>query len=292
MSKLDKLEEWLTLEDAAIHISKKIEEIISVTKLYRSALNGSLKLSVYFVNSAYGVKGELGKVSDTENQLPQRGFDIKEESTVHNIKGIWDLTMQGQEALEVKGYFEQSNSGLEVTTRSKNGILLQQDGVTCQLYKPFDRDRIFNPEYNESEERRRAIAEHPMKAWENHPMIVTPLIRMGKFGLEYVPCNKLSEVACVLIIKSSEIDHFIQLLEDTPQEDKPTEQTAYKKNTDKLEQRKAKTQAKYEKWQDEADKIKEENPSKPETWIADKIAKMSIAEGRSSGRIRRVINIK
>jgi len=220
MSKLLKLKKWLTLDEAAPHITEEIKETITVTDLYQAALNGGLKLSVYFVNSAHGVKGELCKVGDIENHLAQQNFDTKDR-TVHSMEGIWDLTMQGQEALEVKGYFEQSNSGGEVTTLSKNGILLQQDDVTCQLYKHFDRERIFNPKYNESEERRRAIAEEPMRALENDPSIVSPHIRRNKFGSEFVPCHKLSEVGGVLIIRQSEVTHLIEFLEGTAKEEKP-----------------------------------------------------------------------
>ncbi len=220
MSKFFKLKEWLTLEEAVQDISKKINETITVANLYRSALDGHLKLSVYFVNRAYGVKGELRKVDDIENHPPQKCFDIK-DSTVHDINGIWDLTMQGCEALEIKDYFEQSNSGIKITTPAKNGILLQQGDVTCKLYKFFDRKRIFNPKYNESEERKRAIAEEPMRVLENSPSIVSRSIRKSKLGTEFVPCKKLSEEDCVLIIMGSEVTRFIESLEDTPQEAKP-----------------------------------------------------------------------
>ena len=220
MSKLLKVKKWLTLDDAALHITEEIKVTTTATDLYLAALEGKLKLSVYFVNSAHGIKGELSSVGDIDNQLAQQTFDTKDR-TVHSMEGIWDLTMQGQEALEIKGYFEQSNSGIEVTTLSQNGILLQQDDVTSQLYKRFDRERIFNPKYNESEERRRAIAEEPMRAFENDPSIITPSIRRSKHGLEFVPCHKLSDVDCVLIVRSSEITHFIEYLEDTPKEEKP-----------------------------------------------------------------------
>jgi hypothetical protein len=107
----------------------------------------------------------------------------------------------------------------------------------------------------------------------------------------YSPSNSLDNHDFIFVIRSREVQRFIQSLEDISEEDKPTEQTAYKKNTDKLEQRKAKTQAKYKKWQDEADKIKEENPLMPKTSVAHKIARMSIAEGKSSGTIRKNINV-
>tara|TARA_R110000737_G_scaffold343453_1_gene369438 strand:- start:9465 stop:10322 length:858 start_codon:yes stop_codon:yes gene_type:complete len=220
MSKLDQLKEWFTLEDAAKYISKKIDEPITVSTLYRSAIDENLKLSVYFVNGAYGVKGELFRVAGVENQPQQKVFDEK-DNTVNAVKGIWDLTMQGNEALEIKGYFEKINSGLSVTTQSKNGVLLQQGGITCQLYKYFDREKICNPKYNETEERRRAIEEEPMRAYENHPMIINPRVRSNQAGSEFSPCSRLSEVDGVLIIKSSEVNHFIQSLEATSKDEKP-----------------------------------------------------------------------
>ncbi|NRA53744.1 MAG: hypothetical protein HRU23_06325 [Gammaproteobacteria bacterium] len=218
MSKLDKLKEWFTLEDAAKHISKKIDETITIDDLYRSALDGYLKLSVYFVNNAYGI---TGKLCDIDNQLPQ-DFDTK-RSDVQNIEGIWDLSMRGLEAHLIEEHFVQGSSGLRLTQQSKyeHGILLQRDGVICRLYKGFDRKTICDPKFNESEERQRAIAEAPMRALENHLRINHPLLRTGRFGIEYAPCAKFSDLGCVLIIKSLEVTRFIQSLEDTPQEEKP-----------------------------------------------------------------------
>ena len=234
MSKRLKLKKWLTLDDAALHISEEIKDVITVTDLYQAALDGDLQLSVYFVNSAYGVEGELCKIGDIDNLLAQQTFNTKDR-TVHSMEGVWDLTMQGQEALEIKGYFEQGNSGVSVTTLSKNGILLQQNDITCQLYKYFERDKIFNPKYNESEERLLAIAEEPMRVLENDPLIVTPSIRQSKYGLEFVPCHKLSEVGGVLIIRKSEVTHLIELLEGIPQEAKPLHNKERNKLNDMIE---------------------------------------------------------
>lgn len=220
MSKLNKFKEWLTLEAAVKDISKKINEIITIDDLYRSALDGHIKFSVYFVNGAHGVNGGFSQGSDNQNKQAQEGF-IKSDNPVHGIKGIWDLTMKGREVVIIKGLFEQSNSGVEVKESSKNGIILEQGGEFYQLYKSFDRQRIFSPEYNKSEERQREIADEPMKAWENDPCIVNPLIRIDRFSSEYVPCHKFPEEDSVLIIKTSEVTRFIDFLEETPQEDTP-----------------------------------------------------------------------
>lgn len=83
MSKRLKLKKWLTLDDAALHISEEIKEAITVTDLYQAALDGDLKLSVYFVNSAHGVKGELCKVDDIDNQLAQQTLNLREKTLLN-----------------------------------------------------------------------------------------------------------------------------------------------------------------------------------------------------------------
>jgi len=50
LSKLFKLKEWLTVRDAAKHLSVIFEEKVTEADIFRLALDGHLKLSVYFVN--------------------------------------------------------------------------------------------------------------------------------------------------------------------------------------------------------------------------------------------------
>ena len=54
MSKLLKLQKWLTLEQAARHLSGVCGEPVSEADVLRLGLDGHLKLSVYFVNHARG----------------------------------------------------------------------------------------------------------------------------------------------------------------------------------------------------------------------------------------------
>jgi hypothetical protein len=58
-----------------------------------------------------------------------------------------------------------------------------------------------------------------MRALENHPSIITPSIRKNKLGQEFLPSHTLTENG-VLVVRSSEVTHFTQLLEDAPQEEK------------------------------------------------------------------------
>ncbi|OBU32969.1 hypothetical protein [Photobacterium kishitanii] len=93
------------------------------------------------------------------------------------------------------------------------------------------------------------------------------------------------------MIKRQELERFIQLLGEKKQEVKPTVQKAYTKNNDKQTYNKAKTQAKYLRWQKHAIKLKKKHPNKTKSWIAAEIAKLPIAEGKSTDTIRKNIKI-
>ncbi|MFQ3194717.1 MAG: hypothetical protein ACI9N3_001545 [Colwellia sp.] len=87
-----------------------------------------------------------------------------------------------------------------------------------------------------------------------------------------------------LALDLDKIDHALNL-KQSPQP------KAYKPNVDKKEQRKANTQAMQQDWQEQAMKLKKKNPTKSKTWLSQQIAKMPLAQGKSSETIRRNINI-
>lgn len=58
MSKLFNLKNWLTLEEAAAHLSGVLNENVAVEDLLRLALNGHLTISINIINGAEACKGE------------------------------------------------------------------------------------------------------------------------------------------------------------------------------------------------------------------------------------------
>ncbi len=66
MSKLFKLKEWLTLADAAQHLTIVFGEDVTEADLLRFALDGHLKLSVNFVNHAKAKPGRIVSWEETE----------------------------------------------------------------------------------------------------------------------------------------------------------------------------------------------------------------------------------
>lgn len=95
--------------------------------------------------------------------------------------------------------------------------------------------------------------------------------------LLYFESNKLA-------LDLDKIDHAVNLKQSPPSK-------TYKPNVDKNEQRKANTKAMHQDWQERAVIIKKKNPTKSKTWIAQQVAKLPIAQGKSNETIRRNINI-
>jgi len=95
MKKLFSLKKWLTLDEAARHLTIVLGEDVCVADVLRLVLDRHLKLSVYFVNHAVAKRGHIVPIEDAEYiEIPQdwramfpslRDFDGKE---VHLLKGI------------------------------------------------------------------------------------------------------------------------------------------------------------------------------------------------------------
>jgi hypothetical protein len=69
MSKLFKLKEWLTVLEAARHLSGVFEEEVTEADVLRLALDSRLRLSVYFVNHAKGRCGNVISWEETDWRL-------------------------------------------------------------------------------------------------------------------------------------------------------------------------------------------------------------------------------
>lgn len=64
MSKLFKLKGWLSVDEAAHHLSTVLREQVSKADIYRLALDGHLRLSVNLVNHAVGNIGKVVPIAD------------------------------------------------------------------------------------------------------------------------------------------------------------------------------------------------------------------------------------
>ena len=97
MSKLFKLKEWLTVPEAAKHLSVLFGEEVAESDVLRLGLDGHLKLSVNFVNEAMAYKGKVVPIS--EAKLVE-GFPISDALRESFAKQIGVESCVGEQAIE------------------------------------------------------------------------------------------------------------------------------------------------------------------------------------------------
>lgn len=161
MSKLLKLKEWLTLDESISYISKALDEPITRADLFRLALDKHIVMSVNFVNGATARFGKLVGFDDVvfatlesdllPDDIPQPFYipsegerPISEDEYVRlnpgirHIRGVWDLTLFGSEAIDLEYLYHQETSNLEVTLVGLEGVFVRQGSVIAQLVEDYD----------------------------------------------------------------------------------------------------------------------------------------------------------
>jgi hypothetical protein len=252
MSKLFKLKEWLTLDEAASYISNIIAEPVTLGDIYRLSLDEYLQVSVYFINGAKAKKGKFLKKEDItfggeellsildyedaklyirpingEIQVSEDSW-VSLDSKVVSITGVWDLSMVGSEALDIARYHQQETSGVELSSSYSRGTFLHQGDVVCQLQSFF-----YDNKYNEDSKVEQQQFEQYISSNKLTDADSQELRDEFKFknrfrlsddfecAITYQPSESLDAHDYCLVIKKKEVNRFIQSLEDTPQEVKP-----------------------------------------------------------------------
>jgi hypothetical protein len=166
MSKLLKLKEWVTIQDAALHLSKILDESVSYTDILQMALESHLKISVYFPNTAKAKLGRIVPYKDVPHievpTLDGKGIfrvpdghllekiqgrnDLKEDTPficfdkeVTTIRGIWDLAMIAIERIDIEHELSGAIAGVDSTMININGAFLSRpDGTWASLQGKFE----------------------------------------------------------------------------------------------------------------------------------------------------------
>lgn len=163
MSKLFNLREWLTVAEAARHLSTLFGEEVTEADVLRLALDGHLRLSVNFVNHTKARCGKVvgydeaewrefpaGEWIDSLPNVPEeakgkplpymyslnlddkRYLNLSDEITT--LRGVWDLPMIGSEQLEIEHKYQNMTDGPAVTLQCLEGAFVEsQDGEMCLL---------------------------------------------------------------------------------------------------------------------------------------------------------------
>ena len=170
MQKLFSLKKWLTLDEAARHLSIVLGEDVCVADVLRLALDGHLKLSFNFVNHCSAKKGKVMPIEAASfhemepffsDRLPQELFAghgpvmvmngmmlddmrvLELEDQVISLLGIYNLSMLGPECLDVEDMYQTLTNGPKVTMEGMPGVLVCGDGdIMYELQESFDENEF------------------------------------------------------------------------------------------------------------------------------------------------------
>lgn len=162
MGKLFRLREWLTLPEAAKHLSGVFEEAVTDADVLRLVLDGHLTISANFLNGVLARRGKL--VLHDEAFPPEREFvpleqriddiyegfqgvalngdcgfalDLSEPNLTH-LFGVIDLSLMGAEIFDLEHQFQLLTGGSEVTIPSPEGVIVCFKDEIFQLQLPPD----------------------------------------------------------------------------------------------------------------------------------------------------------
>jgi hypothetical protein len=160
LKKLLNLKPWLTLPDAARHLSILFGEDVSEADVLRLGLDRHLTLSVDFVNRAYGRPGRLVPLSEAKRDtIPSMDGDgpitflvghrlddnsvIEWEDKIISMAGVWDLAMVSAETIDVEHRYQQLTGGPSVDLCCLDGpIVFCGDGLYCEVRLRFSDEAI------------------------------------------------------------------------------------------------------------------------------------------------------
>ena len=161
MKKLLNFRKWLTVPDAAEHLSGMFEEPVSEADVLRLALDGHLTLSIHFVRPAFARCGPIvpceghkafkaryrgvndfssDSISAVWTDNGEHVLELGDE--VVPLTGVWDLPMLRGERMEVERRYQTLKGGAEVHETSLGLPLVCDDaGTACLLQIRLDGSR-------------------------------------------------------------------------------------------------------------------------------------------------------
>jgi hypothetical protein len=167
---LSKLKAWLSIPEAAACLSRLFEEPVSEADVLQFGLEGHLKLSVRFVDSAYA---KLVRPPRTQQEIEKRMAqfadlwrrkkaamlggppfenpyspdpDSEKYNKIYPIQSgdIFELSMEGAGRFDVEHAYQERTGGPDVRNRRLIGVVLESaDGTRFKLQEPGFGD--FNP---------------------------------------------------------------------------------------------------------------------------------------------------
>jgi len=318
MSKLFKLKEWLTVADAAQHLTIVFGEEVAEADVLRFALDGHLKLSVNFVNHAKAKCGQIVSWEGTEwflgpsmvkappkngeqenasdkivespmelqappefqalldkflmgiftsinniapgedpekflesppklqilldqilmdkslGSLPflkslnidgERFLNLSDE--VVTLRGVWDLSMIGNERLDIEHAYQNLTGGPAVTLEGIDGAFVQKsDEQMYQLQESFDDNEYQSGSRAQLEELKARIVNEDIEKSEAERLLNQHKEKRKKYlearelrpkSMDYYPAGGLPE-GSVLVVRTEALRDFERKITETPEQ--------------------------------------------------------------------------
>ncbi len=154
------------------------------------------------------------------------------EEKVQTLRGVWDLSMMGGEALDIEHRYQQETGGPAVTLTNLEGAFVEKDGVIAQLLEDFE-NNDFAAGSNASGDRIEArIAEDHLSAEqaaelrEAHKNARADFLKRRRDSPKessYFPAQSLPEDS-VLVVRMQALRDFERSLDS--QSEKPSRTTS------------------------------------------------------------------
>lgn len=255
MSKLFKLKEWLTIEEAAKHLSTVLGEDVAIADIYRLALDGHLVLSMSFPNHTYGNLGQVVGIEQAKRFNPPAGLfaeihkinpeDEPEEivvadyigneqfinwnEAVNLISGVWDLPMVASEKIDVEFVYHQITGGPYIELVGIDGAFVKRGDVYCRLVESWDDNEYQKGSLAAKRQLEKLVANGEIPEENIEPMWEKFRADRKEYLAErdsyprhkdYYPAGGLPKDG-VYVVRTAAIVDFLTAINETPANEKP-----------------------------------------------------------------------
>lgn len=241
MSKLFNWREWLTVAEAAQHLSNGLDEEVTEADVLRLALDGHLKLSVYFVNGNMARCGKVIKLETIDNHRHWDGPEMisedgvkyitRLEEEVVAISGLFDLEIGGGVSMSIEKKYQQLTGGPAETIQGGDLTYVNgRNGLTYEIQESFDCDECTSGSTAELKMLKQHIADNRIAAAEakillnKHEKERNEFLdrRLSQSDVEnYYPAGRLPDDA-ILVVRTGVLREFEQSMSGAPPaQDKP-----------------------------------------------------------------------
>lgn len=155
MSKILNLKRWLTITEAAKHMSLAFEETVTEGDVLYFVLDGQLQLSIDFVNGTPACKGKIVPLDEAPTmpglfsgepvicgaRLNDGSVMVMDDEVIH-LSGIFDIPLIGSDRLDIEFQYQQMIGGPDIDLVGLDGAFVRRGEAYFQLQEDFDNNEF------------------------------------------------------------------------------------------------------------------------------------------------------